>query len=121
MQNRKFSLTIWLLIITAPLAYPGSATWKLNAGGGNWNVSSSWTPATVPNGARDIATFIDSNTITPGIFADTEINSIVYSEQTAFTTKVNPGFTLTLSGDGITNNSGKVQTFIATVNTIQAG
>ena len=35
----------------------GSATWKLNAGGGNWNSASSWTPATVPNGPDDIAHF----------------------------------------------------------------
>jgi autotransporter-associated beta strand protein len=121
MKNSKRSLTIWLLIITAPFSYSGSATWKLNAGGGDWNSASAWTPATVPNGPDDIATFAVSNTVTPGIFADTEINSIVYTGGTSFTTKVNPGFTLTISGNGITNNSGKVQTFIATVNTIQAG
>jgi hypothetical protein len=35
---------------------PGSATWKLNPGSGDWNTASNWMPATVPNGPSDVAT-----------------------------------------------------------------
>jgi autotransporter-associated beta strand protein len=66
---------------------------------------------TVPNGAADIATFDLSNTTNVSISASTEVNGIVF---TAAAT--NPYFIaihgddgLTLSGTGITNNSGIAQ------------
>ena len=64
---------------------------------------------TVPNGPADIATFDLSNTTNISISASTEVNGIVF---TAAAT--NPYFIaihdgLTLSGTGITNNSGITQ------------
>ena len=64
---------------------------------------------TVPNGPADIATFDLSNTTNVSISASTEVNGIVF---TAAAT--NPYFIaihdgLTLSGTGITNNSGITQ------------
>jgi autotransporter-associated beta strand protein len=89
----------------------GSATWDLNATSGDWNTAANWTPMTVPNGQADIATFGLSNTTNVSISASTEVNEIVF---TAAAT--NPYFIdirgddgLTLTGTGITNNSGITQ------------
>ena len=35
----------------------GSATWNLNPASDLWSTASNWTPATVPNGPADTATF----------------------------------------------------------------
>ena len=37
--------------------YADSATWNLNPTTGQWNNAGNWTPATVPNGPNDVATF----------------------------------------------------------------
>src|SRR5437762_13645032 len=97
----RTKLLIFLAITLAVDAYAGSATWLLNAGDGNWNDATHWIPMTVPNGPDDIATFKTSNTRIPSVFADTEVNSIVFnSGASAFTITVMPGLTLTLSGTG---------------------
>ena len=112
----KTKLLIFLTMTLTLDAYAGSATWLLNAGDGNWNDASHWIPATVPNGPDDIATFDVSNTLVPSIFADTEVNSIVFdSNASAFTVTATPGFALTISGEGITNNSGSEENFLNAV------
>ena len=112
----KTTLLIFLTITLALDVYAGSATWLLNAGDGNWNNASHWIPATIPNGPDDIATFDVSNTRVPSVFADTEVNSIVFnSGASAFTITVMPGSTLTVSGTGIIKNSGQTQNFITEV------
>ena len=118
----KTTLLICLTINLALDVYAGSATWLLNAGDGNWNDASHWIPATVPNGPNDIATFGASNTRIPSLFADTEVNSIVFnSGASAFTITVMPGLTLTVSGTGIINNSGRQQNFITEVDNFLNG
>ena len=113
-MNRK--LLISLILTVAVDAYADSATWLLNAGDGNWNNASHWIPATVPNGPDDTATFDVSSTLIPSIFADTEVNSIVFdSKASAFTITATPGFALTISGEGITNNSAREQNFLNAV------
>ena len=39
----------------------GSATWNSNPINNLWNTAQNWTPATVPNGETDVATFGVSN------------------------------------------------------------
>ena len=39
----------------------GSATWNLHPTSGDWDTAANWTPATVPNGPADIATFSTSS------------------------------------------------------------
>ncbi len=53
-----------LLLLDAAqnMAFAGSATWNLNPADPLWNSAPNWTPATVPNGDSDIATFDVSNT-----------------------------------------------------------
>ena len=102
-----------LLVMNAP-AQAGSATWNLNPTNGDWNTANNWTPNTVPNGPSDTATFGVSNTPAVTLSAATEVNSIVFNAS-AFTITAPPILTLTVSGTGITNNSGITQSLGAVV------
>jgi hypothetical protein len=119
--------TLLLLLSITSSTFAGSATWKTSPATGEWNHAANWTPPTVPNGASDTATFAVSN-IT-GVFLsanapfvlNTEVNGIVFNAgASAFTITVSPLFlantTLTISGVGISNNSGIAQNFVTTVN-----
>jgi len=122
----KVMFTATLLLVLALLfglqtSYAGSATWNLDPTGGYWNAAENWTPATVPNGPDDIATFVFSNIPSLKLGPDTEANSIVFaSDATAFTISRGPNVfddrSLTLSGAGIINNSTMVQNFVVEVN-----
>jgi hypothetical protein len=111
-----FSAFILMLCIQTSQA--GSATWKRNPRSGDWNTKTNWTPAHVPNGAADTATFALSNTTNVSISANTEVNGITFTAAATnpYTITANPGLTLTISGVGITNNSGTTQNFVTAVN-----
>ena len=100
-----------LIFFAATAAFAGSATWKANPGSGTWNTAANWTPATVPNGAADTATFAFSNIRSVFFAADTEVNGIVFNAGASPFTFINQAPTVTISGKGITNNSGIVQNF----------
>ena len=82
-----------------------------------------WTPATVPNGPNDTATFRVSNTTDVIVEASNlfEVNGIVFDAGaggftiTVFSDNFLNGF-LTIGGTGITNNSGVIQNFVADFN-----
>ena len=102
-----------LLLLGIQASRAGSATWNLNPTSSDWNTAANWTPATVPNGPTDIATFASSSRTNLLISAGVEVNSIVFDPGAdAFTIKNAPGQLLTISGAGITNNSGVVQNFV---------
>jgi len=103
-----FGLT---LIFNPVAAFAGSATWKANPGSGTWNTAANWTPATIPNGAADTATFAFSNITRVFFAADTEVNGIVFNAGASPFTFINQAPTVTISGKGITNNSRIVQNF----------
>jgi autotransporter-associated beta strand protein len=107
-------LAVAISLLTPMIAHAGSATWGLNPGSGDWNTAANWTPTTVPNGPTDIATFALSNTTDVSISADTEVNGITFNSAATnpYFIPVNDGITLTLSGTGITNNSGITQNFM---------
>jgi hypothetical protein len=106
-----------LSLLDARGAAAGSATWNLTpTGGGNWNTAANWTPNTVPNGPTDGASFGVSNTTGVSLSANTEVSGIVFnSGASAFTITTNPLLALTISGTGITNNSGITQNFASAV------
>jgi autotransporter-associated beta strand protein len=109
-----FGALILMLFIQASQA--GNATWDLNPGSDDWNTAANWTPTMVPNGTSDTATFDLSNTNNVSISANTEVNGITFtSAASAYTITVNPNLTLTISGTGITNNSGVTQNFVTAV------
>jgi autotransporter-associated beta strand protein len=93
--------------------HAGSATWSSTPGSGNWNAPSNWTPATVPNGAADIATFSSSATTSLSLSANAQVSGTVFNAgASAFTITAPLLSTLTFSGIGVTNNSGVTQTFV---------
>ncbi len=109
--------TLLLLILASATVFGGSATWKLNPTDGFWGTASNWTPATVPDGPDDTATFNVSNGTGVTLDDETEVNGIVFdSGASSFTTAVVcfasfPTF-VTISGLGITNDSGITQNFV---------
>jgi autotransporter-associated beta strand protein len=113
------------LIIAVHGAYAGSATWNLNPVNNHWSKAQNWTPATVPYGETDVATFATSNTtdVMLGYLPDigypfNVVAEIVFAEgASAYTITLSPGLhyntSLQFYGAGITNNSGVVQNFVA--------
>jgi autotransporter-associated beta strand protein len=103
-----------LLFLIPSVAYAISAQWDLDPISGDWHTAANWTPDGVPNGPADIATFGLSNTTNVSISEDTEVNGITFTPAAtnAYVITVNPGTTLTLSGTGITNNSGTGHLFV---------
>jgi autotransporter-associated beta strand protein len=102
-----------LIFLVSAVAYADSAQWNLNPPSGDWNTAANWTPATVPNGPADTATFALSNITDVSISADTEVNGIMFTPAATnpYSIDVDNESTLTLSGTGITNNSGIAQYF----------
>ena len=93
--------------------YAESATWNPNPINGDWNTAANWTPNTVPNGPNDIATFEASNQTDVTISAETEVNELVFRPgASGFTVNLTEDRTFTISGTGITNNSGIGQNFV---------
>jgi autotransporter-associated beta strand protein len=97
-------------------AEAASSAWNLDPASGDWNTATNWTPEGVPNGSGDTATFDVSNITGVSVSANTEVDGIVFNAGvSAFTVTASPTLTLTISGVGITNNSGIAQNFVAAV------
>src|SRR6266513_763519 len=105
-----------LLFVLPTLTYAISAQWDLDPISGDWNTAANWTPNGIPNGPANIATFGLSNTTDVSISADIEVNSIIFTPEATnqYRITATDGFTLTISGAGITNASGTSQTFVTT-------
>ena len=99
-----------LIFFLAGFARAGNATWDMNPSSGDWDTAVNWTLDTVPNGPSDTATFGASNTTNVSISSDTQVSGITFSPAATsnYIIATNPGVTLTISGTGITNNSGIV-------------
>ena len=105
-----------LIIVNLALAinvHADSATWNLNPINNDWNTAANWTPNTVPNGPNDVATFGASSITAVSLASPVELNGLVLNPgASAFTFSIFGGSTLTISGTGITNNSGITQNFV---------
>ena len=122
MKSPILSCAISLMLSLGALnaAYADSATWTLNPISSDWNTAANWTPATVPNGPNDVATFAGS-TVTGLKFSAvmTEVAEIVFnpgarSFKISADGKLAQTYVfLTISGAGITNNSGVTQNLVA--------
>jgi autotransporter-associated beta strand protein len=101
--------------------YADSATWNLHPTSGDWDTAANWTPAIVPNGPADIATFSTTSRSTVSLAnVQIEVASLIFdTAATNYTITVgvpnNVGGELTIGDAGIVNNSGKLQTFVADV------
>jgi hypothetical protein len=96
------------------VTYAISAQWDLDPVSGDWNTAANWTPNEVPNGPADVATFALSKNTDVSISANTEVNGITFTSAATnpYTITASPGLTLTISGVGVTNNSGITQNFV---------
>src|SRR4051794_15228430 len=111
MKTRKLSSLPLILLLSVKILYGESATWNLNPGSGDWNTATNWTPATVPNGLGDTATFGSSNITSVVDSGPTQQNGIVFDQGASVFTITCVSQELTISGAGITNNSGIGQYF----------
>ena len=64
-------------------------------------------------GPANTATFATSNITGPVIAQTTEVNGIVFNPGASAFTITSPFFSFTISGVGITNNSGITQNFVS--------
>ena len=107
-----------ILSLSAPAIWAGSATWNGNPVDNQWYNPNNWTPATVPDGATDIATF--GSTTQPAITISdssdllTVLNGITFNPGASAYILTVPatGQDLTFQGRGVVNNSGRTQTFV---------
>jgi len=105
------SITV-VCLLACQFAQAGSATWNLNPTSGDWNTDANWTPAIVPNGPADTATFGVSGKTGISLSASIEVNGLVFAQgASAYVITSTLAEPLTISGTGIINNSGIVQTF----------
>ena len=114
--DRHGCLCLLSTFVVSPMSgsFAGSATWKASAANGDWFTVNNWVQRTIPNGPGDTATFASSNRTSPYIAFNAEVNGIVFNPGASAFTITNPrgAPVLTISGAGITNNSGIVQHFV---------
>jgi autotransporter-associated beta strand protein len=104
------------LLLIAGSAFAGSATWNLDPVDNDWNNPANWTPATVPNGPTDVATFASSTITEVSLSANVELDRVVFEPgANVFTIETGHSLRLTISGLGIVNNSGVTQNFAVTI------
>src|SRR2546422_3042785 len=113
------SIAAAVLVLTAQISLAASATWLFSPQDYAWENPSNWTPGGPPNGPSDIATFAQSSRTSVDISSSEEVNSIVFtSDSASFTLSIPclppggdcPGGQLIISGTGVTNNSTVLQT-----------
>jgi hypothetical protein len=103
-----------LILLIPSVAYATSAQWDLDPISGDWNTADNWTPMGVPNGPTDFAIFGLSNTTDVSISTNTEVNGVIFTPAATnpYNITASPGLTLTISGVGIVNISGRTQAFL---------
>jgi autotransporter-associated beta strand protein len=103
-------LPAFVLMFSVQTSQAGSATWNLNPPSNDWETAANWTPATVPDGPSDIATFDVSN-VTAISLNYVDLSEVVFNPGASAFTIFARYSGLNFYGAGITNNSGVVQTF----------
>lgn len=119
---QSVSAILAFALATTTSSFAGSATWKANAGNGEWFTANNWVQGTIPNAPGDTATFASSNRTSIDIPFNVEVNGIVFDPgASAFTIASNPATVpvITISGVGMTNNSGILQHFVVNAGAAQ--
>jgi autotransporter-associated beta strand protein len=98
------------LLFANPVAWAGSATWKLNPVSGDWYTAANWTPTTIPDGPSDIASFGVSNMTDIIQSSSTFLGAIQFDPgASSYHLDVSVGNTFSLNDAGLTNLSGVTQ------------
>jgi len=106
-------LALAVLVPNSAYAVPDLATWLTLATDGNWNNGVNWDTGVAPMVAGDTATFNTSNQTAIALSANTTIDSATFNAgASAFNITVPAGFTMTIDGAGITNNSTAMENFV---------
>lgn len=103
-MKRLFPAVSLFLLVLAAHSFAGSATWNLDPTSGDWNTAENWTPATVPNGPSDVATFAASSVNQVSFSASsTEVAEVVFdaTATSSFNLTIGEGKFLTISGAGV--------------------
>ncbi|HEY4270774.1 MAG TPA: hypothetical protein VGM65_02125 [Candidatus Udaeobacter sp.] len=113
-------LTLSLGALSA--VYADSATWSMNPISDNWSTSANWIPNTVPHRPSDTASFAVSSETSVGVRRDIEVSETIFNASASdYTITVYPSNTFTVSGQGVINDSGTVQNFVAVANQTEPG
>ena len=109
-----FAGLVAIICSNGGIALAGSATWQSNPATGDWNTATNWTPATVPNGLSDVATFAVSSQTQVNVSSSITLNGIVFQPNaSAFTITTSSSFaSILINGAGVTNNAAIAQNFI---------
>ncbi len=110
---QSVSAILAFVLATTTSSFAGSATWKATPANTDFNSAANWIANGPPNGPADTATFATSNIRRPVISQTTEVNGIVFNAGASGFTISSPFFAFTISGVGITNNSGITQNFVS--------
>jgi autotransporter-associated beta strand protein len=114
-MKRLFPILCVFSCLIAAQSFAASATWSANPISGDWNTAENWIPNTVPNGPGDTATFDVSTITNVSTSTQTEVDSIVFNPgASAYTITLKPVTQqfLFITGAGIVNSSGVLQTFV---------
>ncbi len=99
-----------ILLLSAIDTRAGNATWNLNPSSSDWNTAVNWSPATIPNDPGDIATLQESNTTDLQMSVTEQLDGLIFApDANSFKITMDEGVGLTFLGEGVINNSGKVQ------------
>jgi hypothetical protein len=105
------SIATAMLLLTAQISLGSSATWLSSPQDSAWENVNNWTPGGPPNGPSDIATFAQSSQTGVNISTPEEVNSIVFTSNSASFGFSILGGQLTISGTGVHNNNSVSKTF----------
>src|SRR3954464_11351158 len=85
------SIAAMVLVVSAQISLAGSATWLSSPQDSAWENANNWTTGGPPNGPSDTATFAQSSLTDVNISTSEEVNSIVFtSDSASFTLSIPP-------------------------------
>ena len=79
-----------MLVLTAQISLANSATWLSSPQDSHWENPNNWTPGGPPNGPSDSATFAHSSGTYVDISTSVEVNSIVFTSDSFFSSAATP-------------------------------
>ena len=104
-------LLLSLAFVSTVLA--GNSTWSSNPLTNDWNTATNWVPNQVPDSPDDTAIFDLSALTSLSVSQDIDVGALTFDVgASAYTITPAAGVTMTISGAGISNQSGVTQTFV---------
>jgi autotransporter-associated beta strand protein len=117
--KRSAAFILLTVVCQVPVtADAGDATWLSSPGSGNWNTDANWAPGVVPTGT---AAFGASDTTTVTFSKSASVDGLQFNPGApAYSFKLS-GFSLTVEGTGIVNQSSNAPIFLISSSSPPAG